>query len=398
MSISSSTADYLITRADAMLADATTKQKVAGLSVAIVCEGKGIYLKGFGLANIAQKRLVTPDTIFRVYSISKTLTAIGLMQLWEQGAFQLDDPVSRYLKAFTLTSPTDHDPPITFRHLLTHTAGLSAPPPSQLNDLLIKEGDRVPSAREYFTEGVTADMPAGMTFSYSNRGFAILGQLIEDISGEPYAQYMQRHVLGPLGMKQSQFALSKQAGSRLAQGYRLKRGRLVPVEYLETTLSASSGLLSSANDMAKYVIALLDGGSHEHGTLLQPETLHLMFQRHFEVDEGPPPAIGLGFRLDPIGSHRIVYHSGGGSGFMSTMLLAPDDRLGMVILSNTNVEMRYQPEYLARTLLDHVWNVSGTAAYLPQVRSRHFWLRVGSCALVGFLMLLIALLWRKLRQ
>jgi len=397
MSTSSQFIDGLLQQADVMLTRAIARQKVAGFGIGIVYEDKVIYTKGFGLAKIAPKRAVTTDTIFRAFSISKTFAAIGLMQLWEQGAFQLDDPVNRYLKAFTLASPTDHDPPITFRHLLTHTAGLGAPPRSQLNDLLIIPGARIPSLREYLAEGVTADMPAGKAFSYSNRGFAILGQLIEDISGEPYVQYMSKHVLEPLGMQQSSFALDEQIGSRLAQGYTLRHGRLVPVDFLETTLSASSGLLSNIDDMTKYIMALLNGAGMSMA-LLQPETLRLMFQRHYEVDKGPPPAMGLGFRLDTIGSHRIVYHSGGGSGFMSTMLLEPDDRLGLIILSNTNVEMHYQPEYLARTLLGHVWNVSTVAAYPSQERSLRFWSRVAAGGFAAALLLFAGLLWRKLRQ
>lgn len=209
---------------------------------------------------------------------------------------------------------------------------------------------------------------------------------------------MSKHVLEPFDMQQSSFALDEQTGSRLARGYTLRHGRLVPVDFLETTLSASSGLLSSIDDMTSYVIALLNGGRNAHGALLQPETLRLMFQRHYEVDKGPPPAMGLGFRLDTIGSHRIVYHSGGGSGFMSTMLLASDDKVGMVILSNTNVEMHYQPEYLARTLLGHVWNVSTVAAYPSQERSLRFWSRVAAGGFAAALLLFAGLLWRKLRQ
>jgi len=159
---------------------------------------------------------------------------------------------------------------------------------------------------EYFSGGLRAEVPAGSTFSYSNRGFALLGQLIEDISGELYAQYMHRHVLEPLGMIQSDYVRSDRLESQMAQGYRLSRGKLVPVAYHEVLLKASGGLLSSVNDMTKYVLALLNGGSNKHGTILQ-----FMLQRHYEADERLPTAMGLAFRLDRIGSHRVAYHRRG---------------------------------------------------------------------------------------
>jgi len=204
-------------------------------------------------------------------------------------------------------------------------------------------------------------VPAGSTFSYSNRGFAVLGQLIEDISGELYAQYMHRHVLEPLGMIQSDYVRSDRLEPQMAQGYRLSRGKLVPVAYHEVLLKASGGLLSSVNDMTKYVLALLNGGSNKHGTILQPETLQFMLQRHYEADERLPTAMGQAFRLDRIGTHRVSYHSGGETGFLSSMFIAPDDGLGVIILSNTQVEMLYQPEFIIRTVLSDLWDTGRKA-------------------------------------
>ena len=339
-----------------MLTSARTKRKVAGFGIGIAYKGKVIYARGYGLADVAQGRVVTPETLFRTYSISKTLTAIGLMQLWEQGAFQLDDPVKRYLKAISLEPPTAHDPPITFRHLLTHTAGLGIPLRWQRNTLEARPGGPIPPLSEYFAGGLRAEVPAGSTFSYSNRGFAVLGQLIEDISGELYAQYMHGHVLEPLGMIQSDYVRSDRVEAQMAQGYRLNRGKLVPVAYHEVPLKASGGLLSSVNDMMKYTLALLNGGSNEHGTILRPETLQFMLHRHYEADERLPTAMGLAFRLDRIGTHGVAYHSGGETGFLSSMFIAPEDGLGVIILSNTQVEVPYQPEFIVRTMLSDLWD------------------------------------------
>src|SRR5947209_1303451 len=115
VSISSSAIDTLLARADEIFTGARTKRKVAGFGIGIAHKDKVIYARGYGLADVTHQQVVTPETVFRTYSISKTLTAIGLMQLWEQGAFQLDDPVSQYLKAIVLEPPTAHAPPIAFR-------------------------------------------------------------------------------------------------------------------------------------------------------------------------------------------------------------------------------------------------------------------------------------------
>src|SRR5947209_4632200 len=186
VSISSSAIDTLLARADEIFTGARTKRKVAGFGIGIAHKDKVIYARGYGLADVTHQQVVTPETIFRAYSISKTLTAIGLMQLWEQGAFQLDDPVSQYLKAIALEPPAAHASPIAFRHLLTHTAGLGIPLRWQRNTLEVRPGSPIPPLSKYFAGGLRAEVPAGSTFSYSNRGFAVLGQLIEDISGELY--------------------------------------------------------------------------------------------------------------------------------------------------------------------------------------------------------------------
>src|SRR3989337_679162 len=122
--MSEETLDRVLAQADGLIIAAMNEHALAGLAVGIIHDGALVYAKGFGLADAREERPVTPDTVFRIGSISKTFTAIALMQLWEQGKFQLGEPVSGHLKAYKLEHRDPGAPPVTFRHLLTHTAGI----------------------------------------------------------------------------------------------------------------------------------------------------------------------------------------------------------------------------------------------------------------------------------
>ncbi|HEY9653163.1 MAG TPA: serine hydrolase domain-containing protein, partial [Coleofasciculaceae cyanobacterium] len=122
--MSQETINRILERVDEIIISTLNQDALAGLAVGIIEGETLIYAKGFGLANVEQETAIIPDTVFRIGSISKTFTAIALMQLWEQGKFQLDDPVNNYLKAYQIQQRDPNAPPVTFRHLLTHTSGI----------------------------------------------------------------------------------------------------------------------------------------------------------------------------------------------------------------------------------------------------------------------------------
>src|SRR5208282_5563537 len=159
---------------------------------------------------------ITLDTSFRIGSISKTLTAIGLMQLHQQGLFQLDDPVNNFLSAYKIEQPRSA-PAVTFRHLLTHTSGIGEV--RKLSDLLrptiglAANPERIPTLRQYYAPALKADVAPQVKWAYANHGFATLGQLVEDLSGQPFAEYMIDHVFGPLRMDHSDYRLSERVRS-----------------------------------------------------------------------------------------------------------------------------------------------------------------------------------------
>ena len=169
----------------------------------------------------------SPRTRSRIASISKTFTAIAVMRLWEQGLVDLDAPANDYLRAYRLIAAKATFRPATLRHLLTHTAGMTAL--RGLSDLLrptlgwgVRVGGSVPSLAEYYRRGLRLEVEPGSKWVYGNHGPATLGQIVEDVSGEPFDSYLREHVFGPLGMEGTDLVRSERVRARLATGYVLR--------------------------------------------------------------------------------------------------------------------------------------------------------------------------------
>ena len=218
--------------------------------------------------------------------MTKTITAVAIMQLQEQGLVDLDAPTGRYLRAFRLIPARPGFGPATLRHLLTHTAGVRAV--RKPSDLLRPElgwgvpaGQPVPALAEYYRDGLRIDTEPGTKWAYSNHGFAALGQIAEDVTGIPLGRYLREHVFGPLGMEHSDLLRSERVRPGLATGYQLGSRRLKAVADREAVPAGAPAVYSTASDMARYAAALLGGGAGEHGQVLQPETLATMFWPHY---------------------------------------------------------------------------------------------------------------------
>jgi CubicO group peptidase (beta-lactamase class C family) len=368
------TIDRVLQETDEFIITAMNKYTLPGLAVGVVHDGSLVYGKGFGLADVRAQRPATTDTVFRIASITKTFTAIGLMQLWEQSKFQLDDPVNDYLITYKVQHRDPQAPRVTFRHLLTHTSGIGEF--RTMADLLhalreatlgAQEAEQVRTLREYYSGRLTPELYPGEKWAYANHGFYTVGQLIEDISGQPFVPYMREHVFAPLGMDRTDFSRSDRVRDELAVGYLLKKGMLEPVDYVEMAIKPGGAVLSSVNEMAKYVAALMNGGRNEHGSILQPETLRMMMEPHYQQDERLP-AMGLGFFLDTFNGHWSASHGGGWTGFTSAMHVAPDDRLAVLVFSNSSIGGGWFPvvtEALATGLLRRLLGVPDPVAQLP---------------------------------
>ncbi|HEX9889944.1 MAG TPA: serine hydrolase domain-containing protein, partial [Nitriliruptorales bacterium] len=253
--------EQILADADELLVEIVNRHTSPGLAIGVVHDGELVYAKGLGFADVESKRPVTTDTVFRIGSTSKTLTAIGLMQLWEQGRLDLDDPVVGHLRSYRFEQP-EGTRPVTIRDMFTHTSGVGEV--RGLTDLRLRgaglaapEGEPIPSLKQWYARGLRAEVGPGQKWAYANHAIATLGQLIEDISGQPFEEYMLEHVLEPLGMLGSDFLRSQRVRDRLAVGYKRKRGRFEPVRYLDIVVAAAGSMFSSIDDMARYLTALM---------------------------------------------------------------------------------------------------------------------------------------------
>ncbi|MBO0729459.1 MAG: beta-lactamase family protein, partial [Acidimicrobiaceae bacterium] len=330
-----------------------------------------------GLADQSSSREITHDTVFRIASISKTLTALGLMQLYENGLFELDNPVNNYLKSFRIEAPVGGTE-VTFRHLLTHTAGIGEMPRS--SELISRAAwgmDRPGSPPAdlaiRYRGALRPEVAAGTKWAYANHGFAVVGQLVEDIAGRPLADYMREHVFDRLGMASTDYQRSERVASAMAVGYHWKLRGLRAVKDYDVTLLGPGAALSSLSDMIRYTEAILAGGTGAAGRVVRPETLAEMLSPQYSPDPRLP-GLGLAFFLDRFGEHRVAGHDGNLPGFASALLVAPDEGIGVVVLTNNSTMIG--AHLLAASLMRSQLGVDDPASCLPRpdVSDRpHLW-------------------------
>ena len=310
-----------------------------GLAVGVVRVGAPELFSNHGVVDIEWATPVTEDTVFRIGSITKTFTAVAVMQLEEQGRIDLDAPANDYLRSFRLIPAKASWRHATVRHLLTHTAGV----PEWLHpSRMIKSGwfaesfsleERLPTLAEYYQGGLRLAAEPGTIWAYTDHGFATLGQIVEDVSGQPLHRYFRERIFEPLGMTDTDLLRSQRLTSRLATGYRLRSDGAKAVTDRQGVTAAAGSIYSTPRDMARYVAALLGGGSGKHGSILTPERVSLMFQPHYQPDPRIP-GIGLAFWRADLGGHSAVEHQGVVPGFNSQIFLAPDDGIGVIAFTN----------------------------------------------------------------
>ena len=314
------------------------RRPCVGLAIGIVRDGRLQFFEGRGRSDIPSNTAVTEDTIFRIASITKTFTAIAVMQLWEKGLVDLDAPANNYLRGFKLKPANSHWRPATLRHLLTHTSGL----PEMVNPwhsfrYIYGESfaltERVPSLADYYRGGLRLVSEPGTAFRYTDHNFATVGQIVEDVSGESIAHYFREHIFGPLGMTDTDLLRTEPVKARLATGYDLGPRGPKPVTDRQWLTAAASMIYSSPADMARYVAALLGGGANEHGSVLKPESLAKMFEPQYQPDPRIP-GIGLAFDRFNFGGHLAIGHEGVLPGFNSQIFVAPEDGVGVIAFTN----------------------------------------------------------------
>ena len=305
------------------------REDIAGAVIMIVKDGKVLFKQGYGYADVEKKVAVSPDnTLFRPGSISKLFTWTAVMQQVEQGKLDLDRDVNEYID---FKIPAAYGKPITLRNLMTHTPGFE----ETVQALFVSDAKDLTPLDTYLKEHLPARIfPAGTTPAYSNYGTGLAGYIVQRVSGQPYFDYIDEHILKPLGMNHSTFRqpLLDDLKPMMSNGYDVASQPPKSFEYVNVPPAGSSSV--TAADMAHFMIAHLQDGTYEGAQILRPETAKLMHSRQFE-NLPDMNAMALGFYEEKRNGHRIIGHGGDTQYFHSDLHLIPDANLGFFISYNS---------------------------------------------------------------
>jgi CubicO group peptidase (beta-lactamase class C family) len=315
-------------------------ERVPGLSVGVVIGQELAWSRGYGAIDVGGRIPATPSSIYSVCSISKLFTSVAVMQLVESGRLRLDDELGARLPAFAIRKKDEDSLPITIRYVLSHASGL----PRESDFPYWTSPDfPFPTSDEMFSKlgQQSTMMPAADHYQYSNLGMALLGSVVEQVSGMPYAEYVQRHILDPLKLVDTRTHLPVELlGTRLATGFgSIKRdGTRDVVRPFDTRgFAPAAGFTSTVEDLARFAswqFRLLKGGKAE---VLRPSTLREMHRVHWTNPDGKI-TWGLGFGVARDGSTTVVSHAGSCPGYRSALALVPKDGLAFIVLSNAMID------------------------------------------------------------
>ena len=304
-----------------------------GIVVGVVYDQGMVWARGFGYADVDRHVPVQPDTIFRMASHTKMFTATAIMQLRDAGKLRLDDPIAQYLPWFHIQPATDDDAPVTIEHLLTHGSGLprEAKGPYWItNHFPTKDEVRKTIASQ------TAAYPPETRFKYSNLALALAGYIVEAVSGEPYAQYVERHILQPLGMGSSSMGLPADRQARLASGYgrRMPDGSRQKMPFTDTKgLEPAAALSSTVEDMARFVSLQFRSGKAGGAQILKGSTLREMHRVRL-LENTWLRGNGIGFAVWRENGKVYVGHGGSLAGYQTQTMIQLDDKVGVIVLTN----------------------------------------------------------------
>lgn len=303
---------------------------IPGLALGIVQGDEVVYLKGYGIAG-PDGRAVTPQTPFILGSTSKSFTALAVMQLVEAGKINLDAPVTQYLPWFR-TSDAAASAQITVRNLLNQNSGL----PTYAGRQGLLDNNQSSTALENGVRdlsGVQLSQPAGQGYEYANENYNILGLIVQTVSGQSYEDYVRSAIFAPLQMNHSAAARTDSAAADVATGYRTWLFWPVAFDAPYPRSTTPSGLLiSSAEDMAHYLIAQLNGGAYGSNQLLSPQGIATLHTPGVKISAAS--SYGMGWVIQGQPGSTSVWHNGDESNFHSNLLLLPDQQIGIVVLIN----------------------------------------------------------------
>jgi D-alanyl-D-alanine-carboxypeptidase/D-alanyl-D-alanine-endopeptidase len=300
---------------------------LASVAVGVVHDRTVLFAGGFGCAHLARRLPATPDTLYRIGSVTKLFEATALMQQRDAGRLALDDPVARSVPGISLLGPDGERVSPTWRQLASHTAGL----PRNLRPGIGTVADLL-----HFLEREIALSVPGTRYAYSNLGFVVLGQALAQLAGEGYQSYVHGHLFEPLGMASSTYDPESVDPDRLAVGYlRVERSAAAWSGYAagyRSPFMPSGAMLSTVNDMNRFLMAQFGAAP-----ILSPRSIREMWQPVAPTGSSGDAA-AIGWFTSRLGPYTVVRKDGGQPGFTAFVQIIPERRLGMVVFVNESPE------------------------------------------------------------
>lgn len=324
------------------------RQQMPGAVMGVIIDGELAFVKVAGVREKTNDAPVTPETVFRIASMTKSFTAMAILKLRDDGKLSLEDPVDRYVPELAnLPYPTADSQVLSIRHLLTHSEGF--PEDNPWGDRQLAQSDK--TMRDWMRTGIPFSTSPGTVFEYSNYGFAILGQIVAKASGRPYADYVRDNILRPLGMNSSTFEMSSVPREQIALGYRREDNAWKAEPILaHGSFGAMGGLWTNARDLARYVAFLMSAfpprDEADRGPIKRSSAREMQQVWRFSPASAFRPTVdaplqlgaggygyGLGVSQDCRFLH-VVGHGGGLPGYGSLMRWLPEHGVGLIAMSN----------------------------------------------------------------
>jgi CubicO group peptidase (beta-lactamase class C family) len=314
---------------DAYISAQMQTNHIPGVALGLVHNDQIVHVRGFGSAD-QSGRAVTPQTPFILGSVSKSFTALAVMQLVEAGKIELDAPVQRYLPWFRVADPVA-SARITVRHLLYHTSGIPS------SGYACRADDVTMSLEQYVRSLATLRLgrSVGSRPDYCSTNYDVLGLIVQTVSGQPYGTYVQQHVFAPLQLHDSFASEPEARRDGLAQGHRWFFGVPTPFDFYPVSQVPAGGLISSAQDMTHYLVAQMNGGRFGSTSVLSEAGIATMHAPGVQR-EGRTDSYGMGWVNGPLAGVPAIWHGGNIFNFHALLLIEPQTHWGAILLVNAN--------------------------------------------------------------
>ncbi len=352
--------DYVIDYMNWYIDNEMDDNDIVGLSVALIDDQKIVWQKGFGYADKKNKVKATPLTRYRAGSITKVFTAMAAMQLVEQGGMNIDKPLAGYLSAFSINSRFSNAEAVTPRTIMTHHSGL---PSDWLDGMWVE-------SPVYFTQVVDeiknqyVSYPPNKIFSYSNLGFTLLGNAIENVSSQKYAKYMQESLLKPLGMESSQFKVGL-SGDTSSKSY--SKGDAITEVPLRDV--PAGGLNTTVSDLARLAMMINNNGELSGKRILSIKSIDDMFtvqNKNIPLDLGLQIGLSWFFSKVLANNENVYGHGGTTLGHRASFFVAPKSKLGVVVLANSDTA---DVKVISEKILQLAWEAKTGEKYIkPELK------------------------------